>query len=82
MNLRLVQETAADYDFQELCVDDLDIQFGDLRFTRQQLEAMDSQFLRRLAAAVESDEINGKSTRLEIQSFFGVQSTLADYDKE
>jgi hypothetical protein len=82
MTLRLVQETACDYDFEKLCVDDLDIQFGDLRFTRAQLQAMDSQFLRRLAAAVESDEINGKSTRLEIESFFAVQSTLSDYGQE
>lgn len=77
MNLRLTNETACDYTFEDL-VDGMHLSGGDLRFTHEQLDRMDNQVLRRLAAAVESDEVSGRSTKLEIKSFFAVQKTLSD----
>jgi hypothetical protein len=51
----------------------------DLIFTQAQLERMSNTMIRRLAAASRSDEINGKSVKLEIYSYFCGQHTLTEY---
>lgn len=53
---------------------------GDMVFTSEQLAGFDSQYLRRLAAQADSDVINGKSTGLEIQAYFGCQKTLQEFE--
>jgi hypothetical protein len=50
-----------------------------LIFTQQQLDQMSNTMLRRLAAAADTDEINGKSVKLQIQSYLRCQASLSDY---
>ena len=64
-SLRIVDETALDN--------------GDEVFTMDQLEQMDAQLLRRLAAHANTDCINGKSVFLEIRSYFARQRTLTEF---
>ena len=51
----------------------------DLILTIEQAERMDATVLRRFAAASESEQIHGKSTKLEILSFLTCQYTLSDF---
>lgn len=67
MKLSLVDETA------------IETGDGDLIMTADEFANIDPQFRRRLAAAANTDAINGKSTALEIQYYFSRQRTLADY---
>lgn len=53
----------------------------DLIFTQEQLERMSNTMLRRLAAAANTDEINGKSVKLQIQSYLRCQHSLNDYNE-
>jgi len=52
-----------------------------LILTTEQVRQYDTKVLRRLAAATESDRVNGKSTRLEMVSFLAGQRTLRDYER-
>lgn len=61
---RLVDETAA--------------QNGDPVYSRDELAAKDHQELRRMAADANTDEINGKSTRLEITAYFSCPYPVED----
>lgn len=53
----------------------------DLIFTQEQLDRMSNTMLRRLAAAANSEEINGKSVKLQIQSYLRCQHSLTDYNE-
>ena len=64
----LVDETAIDTHQPELI------------FTREQFENIDPQFRRRLAAELDTDSVNGKSTRLEIGAALAVQRTLSEFE--
>jgi len=67
MNLSLVDETA------------VDTGDGHLIMTPEAFDNIDPQFRRRLAAAANTDEINGKSTALETRFYFCRQYTLDDF---
>ena len=51
-----------------------------LTFTRAEFERFDQHFKRRLAGAADTDEISGRSTMLEIRSYFVVQRSLTEYE--
>lgn len=51
----------------------------DMIFTTEQVASFDTKVIRRLAAAAESDEIHGKSTKLLMQAYFKGQYTLNDF---
>jgi len=53
-----------------------------LIFTREQLDRMSNTMLRRLAAAANSDEINGKSVKLQIHYYLACQRTLSEYQHD
>jgi len=52
----------------------------ELTFTAAEFDAFDQHFKRRLAGAADTDEISGRSTLLEIRSYFVVQRTFDEYD--
>lgn len=60
-------------------VDDCPIQRGDPVFTTQEVQRMDMNLLRNLAAEANSDAVSGRSTKLELQGYFARQRTLSDY---
>ena len=51
----------------------------DLTFTAAEFDRFDQHFKRRLAGAADTDEISGKSTLLEIRSYFVKQRSLGEY---
>jgi len=51
----------------------------DLVFTADEFRAFEQHFKRRLAGAADTDEISGKSTMLEIQSYFCRQRSITEY---
>jgi len=51
----------------------------DLIFTPAEWEQLDQHFKRRLAGAADTDEISGKSTMLEMRSYWVVQRNLTEY---
>jgi hypothetical protein len=67
VNLSLVDETA------------VDTGDGHLIMTEKAFDNIDPQFRRRLAAEANTDEINGKSTALEMKYYFCRQRSLTDY---
>lgn len=79
-DLSLVNETALDREFDQLTDFDAHKDWGDLRFTQEQLDQMSNQMLRRLAQHADTDEISGRSVKLEIKEFFGVQRSLSEYE--
>lgn len=64
-SLGLVSETALDN--------------GDMIFTPEQFDNFDYQYIRRLAANADTDEINGKSDQIIVRSYFVRQHTLSEY---
>jgi len=52
---------------------------ADLMFTADEFDQFDQHFKRRLAGAADTDEISGRSTMLEIRSFYVVQRSLREY---
>lgn len=60
-------------------VDETALENNDPVFTQEELDRMSNTMLRRLAANAETNEINGKSLRLEIVSYFRCQRSLGDY---
>ena len=70
-SLKLVQETAIERGESE-----------DMIFTADEWDNFEQHFKRRLAGAADSDEINGRSTMLELRSFFVCQRTLGEYAPE
>lgn len=68
-SLQLVQETAIERGESEAMI-----------FTREEFQQFDQHFKRRLAGAAKTDEITGKSTLLEIESYFCRQRTLSEYE--
>jgi len=69
-DLSLVDETA---------LDDPACRARDLIFTGDQFDDLDYQLKRRLAAATDSDEINGKTDSMVMRSFFVRQRTLDEF---
>lgn len=69
-SLSLVDETA------------LDTGDTDLIFTGEQLSGFEAHFLRRIASEASTDEINGKSTQLEIVEYCRCQRSLAEYERD
>jgi len=69
--LSLVQETAIERG-----------ETNDMIFTAEQWERFDHHFKRRLAGAADSNEISGRSTMLELRSFFVCQRTLGEYAED
>lgn len=67
---QLVQETALDTGDTELIM------------TREEFEKLDQHMKRRLAGAANTDEVTGKSTLLEIQSFCVRQRSLSEYAED
>ena len=63
-------------------VDETAIETGDteLIFTKEQFQNFDHNFIRNLAANANTDCVNGKSNRLELQSFFVRQRSLKEYE--
>jgi hypothetical protein len=51
----------------------------DLIFTPQEFKQFDQHFKRRLAGAADTDEISGRSTLLEIRSYYVRQRSLGEY---
>jgi hypothetical protein len=60
-------------------VDDCPIQNGDIVLTTEEAKRYDMQVLRNLASQSNSDAISGRSTKLELQSYFSRQTTINDY---
>ena len=54
----------------------------DLTFTAEEWTGFEQHFKRRLAGAADTDEISGRSTMLEIRSYFVVQRELSEYAPE
>ena len=50
-----------------------------LTFRAAEWQHFDQHFKRRLAGAADTDEISGRSTLLEIRSYFVVQRSLSEY---
>ena len=53
-----------------------------LTFTAAEWSRFEQHFKRRLAGAADTDEISGRSTMLEIRSYFVVQRDLSEYADE
>ena len=53
----------------------------ELILTTEQAQNADPTLLRRFAAASESDEINGKSVKLQMIGYFTCQYTLKDFQE-
>jgi hypothetical protein len=70
-SLSLVDETALD---DPVCRE------KGLIFTKEQFEDLDYQFVRKLAAQAESDEVHGKTDRFVVQEFFSRQYSLSDFE--
>jgi len=68
-SLQLVQETAIERGESD-----------DLVFTKEEFRQFDQHFKRRLAGAANTDEITGKSTLMEVESYFVRQRTLNEYE--
>ena len=62
-------------------VDDHASENNDPVFSLDELEAMDAKRIRRLAANANSQNIGGKSTRVEMYSYFADTSDLPDTDE-
>ena len=67
-SLQLVKETAIERGESEQMI-----------FTHDQFSGFDQHFKRRLAGAADTDEITGRSTMLEIKSYFCRQRSLGEY---
>lgn len=67
-SLQLVQETAIERGESEQMI-----------FTRAEWDRFDQHFKRRLAGAADTDEISGRSTMLELRSYFVRQRSLEEY---
>jgi hypothetical protein len=79
-DLTLVDETALDKEFDKLTDFDADKDWGDLRFTSEQLDKMSNHMLRKLAQHADTSAVSGRSTKLEIKSYFCVQRSLSEYE--
>ena len=53
----------------------------DMIFTADEWSGFEHHFKRRLAGAADSDEISGRSTELELRSYFVRQATLSGWDE-
>ena len=51
----------------------------ELVFTRAEFDALTKRMWRRLAAAADSEEISGRSTKLEVMSYYCGQRSLDEY---
>jgi len=69
-SLDLVQETAIERGESDHMI-----------FTAAEWDSFDHHFKRRLAGAADTDEISGRSTMLELRSYFVRQTTLGQYDE-
>lgn len=70
-SLTLVKETAIERGESEQMI-----------FTAEEFAQFDHHFKRRLAGAADTDEISGRSTMLEIKSYFVRQRSLAEYAED
>lgn len=62
-------------------LDETALETGDLIFTTEEVSRFDYTFLRNLAANARSEEINGKSNRLVIETYYARQRTLTDFEE-
>lgn len=69
-SLSLVQETAIERGESD-----------DMIFTHEEFARFEQHFKRRLAGAADTDEISGRSTMLEIKSYFCRQRSLSEYQE-
>jgi len=69
--LDLVQETAIERGESDNMI-----------FTAAEWDSFDHHFKRRLAGAADTDEISGRSTMLELRSYYVRQATLDDYSDD
>lgn len=53
----------------------------DMIFTHAEWDGFDQHFKRRLAGAADTDEISGRSTMLELRSYFCRQRTITEYSE-
>lgn len=53
----------------------------DLTFSAEEWDRFGQHFKRRLAGAANTDEISGRSTLLEIRSYYVVQRSLTEYSE-
>jgi hypothetical protein len=60
-------------------VNETAIATGDMIFTADEFDNLHYQFIRNLAAQAKTDEINGKSNRLEVRAYFVRQRTLPEF---
>jgi len=67
-SLQLVKETAIERGESD-----------DMIFTQEQWDNFEQHFKRRLAGAADTEEISGRSTLLEMRSFFVCQRSLTEY---
>jgi len=70
-SLQLVKETAIERG-----------ETDEMIFTREEWARFDQHFKRRLAGAANTDEISGRSTLLEMQSYFVRQRSLGEYTEQ
>ena len=52
-----------------------------LTFSAEEWDRFEQHFKRRLAGQADTDEISGRSTMLEIRSYFVTQRTLSEYEE-
>jgi len=77
--LTLVDERALEYRQRELYGDEFLPSNGHLVFSETELDRMSHTMLRRLAQHADSDEVSGRSTRIELKKFFHGQHELSDF---
>lgn len=54
----------------------------ELIFTRHELDRMSNTMIRRLAASLDTDDINGKSPKFQIVAALACQRSLLEYAEE
>jgi len=63
-------------------VDDDPDRNGDPVLTTEEVQQWDTKLIRRLAANANTDAISGRSTKLEMQDYFGRQRTLSEWTED
>lgn len=76
----LIDETVLDAPEKVRVNENVVIDFRELAFSTQEVSDFEYTFLRNLAAAAPTEEINGKSNRLLIEKYHGVQRSLSDFE--
>jgi hypothetical protein len=61
-------------------VNETALETGDMVLTAHEFDNLHYQFIRNLAAEANTDEINGKSNKLEVREYFVRQRMLSEYE--